>query len=763
MLTNPACNMNQQPTIYSPMLPAQDLPLQAPDLGSTVDNIWQIVWRRRWQCLSMFACVALLGTVFLIAQTPRYTAHTIMTVSSRDPDLATTDKVAPVARASSDREPEIESEIQLMLSNQALAKIVHDLGLDHENDLQRPVWDSGKLAMLHTLWIALIDGDIEKLQDGLKGTPHASPVNPIDAIVESLKKSVKIEQLGRSGTVDISFTARDPALAARITNTIADAYIENRHAARRFEAERAASFLRTRSAALRQELADTERAVEDFRASSVLADGRDIDHLRAEMEKANDQLTGARVARAAAISKLEAVESRVRKYGITAALESGDAGVVTLDDRLREMTAQARAKVAGLVDLGDKQPEAQRARNQANVLQGEVVSKAEARLSKLKSDVTAADLQIEQLKSLLQTSRSNLDRLSVALITLKGLERTAGVSRAVYEALLNRIKVTEQVGFNEANGWILSRAIPAVNPSSPKIILIVGATLVLAFGAALSFALLAEHKAGRTILSAQHLIDKGLKSLGIVPDLGRRVDSMSAALATTGQTNSPFSESIAGIFTSLLELARHRSSALVFLVTSSLPFEGKSTTVIALAAKMAAAGKRVLLVDADLRAPQLHKAFGITTSRGVTDCLDPSRDLNHSIHVDQKTGISILTAGQACREPQNVLNAQRLIDAMQDWRASYDFILIDSPPVLPISDARILLPLTDYCIFVAHWRKTKWLAAMHALRLLQESGAHLAGVVVSKVDVKQLATYEFADSEIYGRAYQRYLSTHSVQ
>jgi Mrp family chromosome partitioning ATPase len=165
----------------------------------------------------------------------------------------------------------------------------------------------------------------------------------------------------------------------------------------------------------------------------------------------------------------------------------------------------------------------------------------------------------------------------------------------------------------------------------------------------------------------------------------------------------------------------------------------------------------VLLIDGDLRAPRLHQAFGLSTNRGVTDCLEPAHDPNHSIHVDQTTGISVLTAGPPLREPQNALRSQRLVDAIEEWRASYDFILVDSPPVLPISDARILVPLTDYSIFVVQWRETRWATAMHALRLLQDSGAQLAGAVVSKVDVKQLATYQFADSEIYGRAYRRYL------
>jgi len=126
--------------------------------------------------------------------------------------------------------------------------------------------------------------------------------------------------------------------------------------------------------------------------------------------------------------------------------------------------------------------------------------------------------------------------------------------------------------------------------------------------------------------------------------------------------------------------------------------------------------------------------------------------------VDHDSRISVITAGSAHADPQNVLRSPKFAESLARWRAEYDFILIDSPPVLPISDARILVPLTDYCVFVTHWRKTRWNVALHALQLLRDSGAQLAGIVVSKVDVKKAASYGFGDSAAYGSAYRRYLT-----
>jgi succinoglycan biosynthesis transport protein ExoP len=757
--------MTQQPALYVPQMPAENLALQVPDVGRNVDNLWRIVWRRRWRCLAAFVFVALLGVVFLVAQPPSFTAHAVMAVASTQPDLVATDQVSRVERGTSLHASDIESEIQLLTSTRALLKIVQDFQLDRNREFQAAP-HGGALAALRRQWNSLIRGDWEVLLADLpwpwneSQTAEARPTaNGEEAAVELLRKHLKVEPINNSTTIDISFTAQDPDLAAKVTNAIANAYIANRHAARREDAERAARYLKTRSVELRQELAVAEQAVEDFRATNVLRDGRDIEHVRIEMEKANAQFAAAKIARIVAVSKLEAVEARVRELGIVAALEPGETGLITLDDRLREMAAQSRAKMAALADYGQAHPELQRARKEAGLLQSEVVLQANTRLSSLKSNVTIADQQMRLLESALQNSRSDFDRLSAALTTLKSLERQAAVSRTVYEAFLSRVKVTEQVGYNEAQSWIISPATAPIDPSSPKVLIVVGGTLILAIGAALSLALLAEHKASQTILSSQHFTDKGLKALGIIPRLGRRMDSLPRVLAAgTRRTNSPFSASIEAIFTSVMELTpqAEQKSSLVLLVTSTLPFEGKSTTIVALAAKMASTGNRVLLIDADLRAPQLHRAFGISIGRGLTALLDPTVDPNDVLHVDWKTGISLLTAGAAHPEPQNVLRSQRLIEAIDTWRANYDFILIDSPPVLPISDARILVPLSDYCIFVTHWRKTRWTAAMHALRLLRESGARLAGVVVSKVDVKQLSTYEFAESEMYGHAYRRY-------
>jgi succinoglycan biosynthesis transport protein ExoP len=759
--------MSELPSTQVSTLLADDLALQSLAPGRSVGDFWRTVWRRRWLCAAVAIPIWIMGTVTPLVLQRSFTAHTLVAVSSAQPDLAATDRITPVEQAASLREPDVDGEIQRMTSNQALSKVAQDLKLKREFDITGKLWNGVHFTAvtLRQDWNALIQGDWNllltkrpgRLNDVETIAEERPQENSEQEIIDFLRQRLKIDVSGRSAAVDISFTGHDPNLASEVVNAIAENYIESRQMARSEQAKRATTYLKERAAQLSTEVDAAEQAVEAFRSENVLQDGRNIEQLKAEMDETNRHLAAARIAEGTAKAKLEAVEARVQKAGIVGALESGTS---LLDDRLREIAAAAHTKLAGsIVDHGAAHPDTRRAESEYSIAQSEIARVAQARLERLRSDVTVAHQQVQTLGTSLQTFRSDFDRLSTALVTLKGLEGHAKVSRVVYEGILNRLKLTEQVGFNEAKNWVISRATPPVRPSSPNVILIVSISILVGAGAALSLALLAEHRTSGTVLSSQHVADKGLRTLGIIPDLGRRAGALKQVLvASTGHNGSAFSESIGSIYTSVMELAHREQSCLVLLVTSSLPFEGKSTTITALAAKIASANKQVLLIDADLRAPRLHRAFGISTDRGVTECLDPSQNPSDSIHIDPKTGISILTAGPKHLTPQNVLRSPRLSEAIETWRNSYDFVLIDSPPVLPISDARILVPLADYCIFVTHWRKTRWTAAIRALSLLRDSGAQFAGIVVSKVNVKQLATYGFADSEIYGRAYKRYSS-----
>ena len=160
----------------------------------------------------------------------------------------------------------------------------------------------------------------------------------------------------------------------------------------------------------------------------------------------------------------------------------------------------------------------------------------------------------------------------------------------------------------------------------------------------------------------------------------------------------------------------------------------------------------MLLIDADLRSPTLHRAFDLERLPGLADCINPSIRPGDLIQHDPVTGVHLVAAGEYHKRPLQVLGSSRLRYMINSWRAEYDVILIDSPPVLAVSDARILAQSADFSTVVARWGKTSW-RTLNTPSDCSREVRRRAGVTVSRVNVKEFATYDYADARIYGPAY----------
>jgi capsular exopolysaccharide synthesis family protein len=699
--------------------------------------------------------VSTLGVLFLLVAPLRYTSHAMVMVASRQPDLSGTDEVV---RAMARKDPEVDGEIQLIESPAALRQVANDLHLADRQEFERALKNRGPGTLV------AVRAAVDRWLGGLFGRgavrepPATPPADPIETIVGELQQRLKVEEINKSTIVDIAATAREPALAAEIANAVARNYTANRHRDRLQDAERAAAWLKQRSAELRQGLLAVESKVEQFRAKNAQLDGRDLEMLHQEIETIDAKLTAAKIAQELANTKLTTMQAMVRQVGPAAAL-GGDEG--TLSARLREQASQLHGRLAAtLAATGPAHPAVVQLGSEARKADSELARLTQAKMEALRGDAQVAARQTHDLEQMLAQVRSKYDQLSMANVALRGLDREAGAARAVYESFLNRFKLTQQVGFDETKSWIVSPATASRLPSSPPVPLVALATLVCALGAALSAVFLAEYRSHRGVLSAEQLTPRGLRPLALIPELDRRTRRQGVIETVVKQPNSPFTESIAGLYMSLVALTRKNApSGTVLMCGSALPFEGKSTTVAALAALIANTGKSVLLIDADLRSPSLHRIFGVRGRYGLANCVNPDVDLDQLIHCDPVSGVSLLAAGGPQPRPQEVLHSPQLREAVRRWRDQFDVVLIDTPPVLPIADARLLAPLADYCVFIVRWGRTGWNTAAHGLNLLRETGARIAGVALSRVNLRQLGTYDFADSEAYrGSYYRRYIS-----
>lgn len=375
-------------------------------------------------------------------------------------------------------------------------------------------------------------------------------------------------------------------------------------------------------------------------------------------------------------------------------------------------------------------------------------------------DIIAEDLQknirAEQVQdsNLIKITYSGPDPVLAAKIV------NALASRPLLDSkMLERLTLAERTGFDLVQTLLVSPAAVPLNPSSPNIKLIGGLAIIFGLGAGCSAVSLADYYTRRSTISISQMDRAGVRNLALIPDLGRRAVEGSIATLLREDPGGTFNDSIAGLHASLMPLIPgyrrdaqagkgDQSPAPAFLFTSSLPNEGKSTTVAAVARSLTHSGKRVLLIDADLRSPKLHRLFGVRAAAGLSNWDDRQVDLQ-SLILREPGGVYLLPAGPGHPRPLDILSSAGLRDSMMVWRASFDVILIDAPPVLCVADARVLVPLVTFCVFVARWRKTGWDTVCRGLRLLAEVGCPIAGVTLSRVDLNQFSDYGYPEPEFY--------------
>ena len=311
---------------------------------------------------------------------------------------------------------------------------------------------------------------------------------------------------------------------------------------------------------------------------------------------------------------------------------------------------------------------------------------------------------------------------------------------------LSRISMTEQGGFSIVRTFVVSSASVPDQPSAPNVPVILGISFLVGIGAAVTMSLLAEFRMQQRVLSTEELARRGIRSLGLFP-----------TFSSKGGPGHVFEDAITSLQAALSSLpARHGPDGIVFLFTSAMPREGKSTTSAAFARSIAASGRKTLLVDADLRSPMLSRRYGLQNAPGLATCLRAGKSCNEAIRQDPTNPrLHFMAAGDDIKQPFETLATPCLRDLMDEWRSSYDVIIIDAPPVLNYGETRLLAFLSDYTVFLARWGETTWDSLNHALRMLAESGGRVAGVAISRADLRRLSRFDYVDSQMYGRSASR--------
>lgn len=745
--------------------PAYDPPAtaMAPDWidsgGPGLSELFRRVWRRKL----MIAAIAVGGTAVtaavLLLIPPRYTATAqLMLGPPAQSTLLNANQV--LAGITPDTEA-VNSAIAVAGSRDVADRVIDKLGLVRDPNFNTalkpdPAWLTALLD-LHTYLPASWADALIKLVSGDAGSPVEEARRNHNRLVEAFLKRLDAGAAGESRVVSLSFQAEDPRLAARVANAIAEEYISSGVEQRIALNKETNVWLAQQLDSLREQVMTADQAVEDYRSKNGLVESRGDTLASQETAELGTQLVMARTDRAAAEAKLQQVQSLLASPQGT---ESAGAVLQSpLIQGLRAQEAQVEQTIADLSQTyGERHPKILGAKAQLADLQSKIRLEINRIVKDYTNEVAVARARETSLSSSLQQTRNQVAGLNQSDIHLRSLEREADASRTLLENFLAQSQQTSsEQSFKQPDANIISHASEPEKPSFPKkrilSVLALGAFGMLGIFIAL---LIEEFDRGlRSMGQVERVI--GVRGLGLIPTvqnwLGRPrkpedyvVDRPASALT----------EALRSVHTGL-SLSAGSQPPKTVMFASSLPREGKTSLALSYARVLANAGKKVVVVDCDLRRSALCRRLGLKRKAGLSDYIRGTAELDDILHPDQRSTACIVPAGTvAGTAATEILASERLSAFLRALAEHYDVVVIDTPPVLAVSDTQLLSRLVDKTIFVVRWEKTRAETALLAVRQLHAAGADIAGVVLSMVNLKRHARYGYGDAGSYYAELRRY-------
>jgi exopolysaccharide transport family protein len=727
---------------------ALDLYSQAADLS--FDELFRKLRRRIWLIAAIVAAVTLLTAVVTIFLTPRYTATAKVLVADRSSigvDLTA------VAQGIPPDVPFMTSQVQVIASRNLASTVIDKLSLETDQEFNAKLREKTVLAEI--MDFLPIDRVKEMLGISTKVTdPHLAVSLEREAIIDTFLDGLNTEVVEASRVIEISFTADDRQKAAMIANAIADAYI-NQHLENQYQAiRRTMGWLNDRVSALRQEVKTADDAVEKFRAERGLLKGSGGETISGQqVSELSSQLVLARSRRAEAEARLSQVRGLARSGGTATIAEVVNSPLIAT---LIGQEAEIKRRLAQYSkEYGERHPLPINAKAELQDLQSKIGSEVARVVQSLQNEVVVSAAREQSIQRSLDEFGARLSKSNADEVTLRALERDADAARTTLEAFLqqaHQLNAQDTLKQQQADVTLISYAPVPVDASFPKRKLMVLLALVVSGLIGMVVALIVEQLDAGFRSSEQVEQALGVPVLGLVPDLAQSGSKRGhPARQVLQQPTSSFAEAIRRVHAKLLQ----ERSVHTVLITSAEPSEGKTTLSVSMAQVGARLGRRVLLIDTDFRKSETAELLGLSASPGLIDILANRVRWQQAIQSD-KSGAHVIVAGDFEPQTSEMLMLRELSTLIDQVRQEYDLIIVDSAPILSLADAALVASQVDRTILVVRWATTRRSVVGHALNEVSAAGGALAGVILSRVNVKKHALYGFGDSGQYHGAYKKY-------
>ena len=724
---------------------------------------------RRWKlvaAITLSVLIATYGVVKLIVPSRYKSTVEILVYDPEQQIDATVQKpISPFVDAlSSDA---IGTEINILKSKSVALRVASELGLDTDPEFQSHGLRIGHLAkrlgivakrlgiadLVERLGIAdlaerlgiadlaerLGFAGLGRADDNNEQTISASEekAEKLDQAAEELIKRLEISQ--DTYIIFVSATSRDPVKAQRLASTVANDYLASQREARQEALDHVAAWLKGRMDNLQSHVSETEASIEKLKVETGVQDTESDKVKEQQIHDLNTQLMTAREEVSDKAAHLEQARHVIDTNGDIDSIPELTAS--TALGELRRKKMELNWSLADLQNkLGEHNPQVVSTRASLASVGKQINAEAENILGIMNNAYDIAIRRGQSLEANLKNLTANLN--SETYIKLQQLRRTADGDRKAYESYLNQYNyIAEQREMQSASARIISPASLPRSPASNRLkFYALGGLAGLGGGLLLAF-LLEYFKPGvKTSTDIEQSF--GLPVVGFVPLVSqRKTRGTSYSHSLDRVVNEPLSHLSEAVRSMRVSLELSSASSKVFLITSALPGEGKSTAAMLLAASSAGSGKKTILLDCDLRLRSTSEALRRKHQLGLSELLCGTAKLTDVITQDPVTKINLIPAGSMKPNAADLLMSQGMLDLIAVLRSGFDYIIMDSPPLLPVVDALALATGADKILVVVEWCRTSRATINEAFRVLGPEAHRVAGVVLNKVDFNELPGY----------------------
>ena len=621
--------------------------------------------------------------------TPIFTAKSVVVLDTRKQQVVDLQGMMTGLTGESD---ELNTEVEVLRSRGLANKVVEELDLARDPEFNGVLRPPSLKSQVFS-WLGAED-------------VVRNPETERDAVVSAFLETLSVRNVPASYVFEIAVKSENPGKAALIADTVARRYILNQIEVKFDATEQATAWLTNRVGELKTELEAAEEKLKVFNASTSLISEVTLTSLEAQLKDMRD--------RVAQVTEQEAmILARV------AALKTA-----TTTDARAEI-----AKDAVLNRLRDNPPA-------FDQRYAQVVARAEL-------DAMRATDQREALQRSLKTLSEQASAQGDDMITLQQLTREAEASRTLYEYFLSRLKETSaQQGIQQADSRMLSQAIIPAFPTEPRKSLILAMCGILGLMAGVGLVLYREATRNGYRTARQLEEETGIVVMGqipIIPGKARR-DILSFMVS---KPSSAAMEAVRNLRTSVL-LSNVDKPPQVIISTSSVPSEGKTTNSLALALNLVGTGKSVLLIEGDIRRNTLAQYFPTDPgSKGLVSLLSGKASLDEVVVKNAAMGLSVLFGEKSSINAADLFMSESWKTFIIQMRERFDYVIIDTPPVLVVPDARIIAQSADAVLFTVRWNDTSRVQVQEALRMFETLRLKVSGLVLSQIDGAEMKRYGY--------------------